>query len=318
MELKEQLDKIKSYWDEWITQWYIEFININVDKIDHSKKIKDKWTVPTSHLGNVTNDSSGRKVYYPAYKYFPEPYWGNIIGPSKLECVFLNINPGGGGENQLYGVEEIDIESEIQCIKEKFTNNKDFKYSNIVEEFSREMKYETTKWMLNKRIKWLNDIDGQKRISLENNLFFDLVPWHTPSKQDIQDYCISHSKQIFDQVLSPISSLGEHIEGRFKNKIIVRGSTILDLFNTKEFSEFIDRESIQQFVVVDKNIPLFKLSSLMTMFKLKDLPSTFYVFSGGASMMLPNPDYFVYDIKKSNEISKTLRDHFPEPTANSV
>lgn len=312
--LKNKLESIQKYWDEWINDWYLNFIKENKG----NSKILEKWDVPTEHLGNFVKDSSGNNTPYPAYKFLPEPYWGDIT-TDRIECIFLNINPGGGGENQLYGEEDIFIESEIQTMKEKFQNKVDYKYSDLIKDFSSDLKYDTTKWMLNKRITWLNNIDQgkNKRKSIENNLFFDLVPWHTPSKHDIQLYCTKHYNAILEHVLKPISHLGEDIKGIFEKKIIVRGSTILELFNQDDFSKIV--EDIKQYVIVDNNRPLFKFSSLLTTFKLEDLPSTFYVFSGGASMILPNPDYLVYNIGDVTTKCISLREFLtPQPTANSV
>lgn len=308
-------NKIKKYWNDWITDWYTQCV-INKPTID--KKIKDEWTIPTNTLGNKEN----------AYKYFPEPYWGNIDS-EVVNGIFLNINPGGGNENQVYDTEnisnptDIDGSSAIYNLKEEFSTKKDFRYSDLVSKLSEQNSYETTKWMLNKRVKWLNDLDGLNkgeenfRSKIENYLFFDLVPWHTPSKQDITDYCINHVEQIFKHVLTPIAELAQNVNNSaLKEKIIVRGSIILDLLNKDAFKQYIKTDSIKTYVVLDNNEPLNKFSSFLTCFQLKSSKSTFYVFSGGSSMMLPNPFYKIIGVTQQVE-SKTLKELF-QSTANNM
>jgi hypothetical protein len=282
------IEQIKKYWDEWITEWFKSCV---LSKPNSGDQIGE-WTIPMSTLGNKEN----------AYKYFPEPYWGNINTPN-LNGIFLNINPGGGNDLQIYDPNDINTaESDIDALKERFSREETFKYSAFVKELSENNEYVTTKWMLNKRVKWLNDMEGLKKGSdgfkakITDYLFFDLVPWHTPQKTDISDYCLTHAEQIYRHVLQPISSLAETVKGNLKNKIIVRGSTILDLFNKNEFKDYIDEQSISKWIILDSNKPLEKFSSLLTIFKLKDSNSKFYVFSGGASMFLPNPEYRTLEV----------------------
>ena len=294
---KKTITQIKTYWDEWISEWFKRCVLDKPKSVDQNIK---GWNIPISTLGNKEN----------AFKYLPEPYWGNIDTPH-LKGVFLNINPGGGNDFQIYAPEDVSntAEGDIDSLKEKFAKEETYKFSKLVRELSENNAYVTTKWMLNKRVKWLNDMDGLKkgqngyRTKIADYLFFDLVPWHTPQKQDISDYCLTHAEQIYKHVLLPISFLAETVEGNLKNKIIVRGSTILDLFNKDEFKEFLDEKSVSNWLVLNNNKPLQKLSSLLTIFKLKESETFFYVFSGGASMQLPNPDYMTLALGKLEQTS---------------
>jgi len=304
------IKQIKEYWDSWITDWFTRCV---LAKPNSGDKIKN-WNIPISTLGNKEN----------AYKYFPEPYWGNIDTPN-LKGVFLNINPGGGNDLQIYDPDDLNNtnESGIDKLKGEFANDETYKYSKLVRELSENIGYITTKWMFNKRVKWLNDMDGLKkgaegyRTNIADYLFFDLVPWHTPQKTDISDFCLTHAKQIYEHVLKPISRLAETVEGNFKDKIIVRGSTILDLFNKEKFKTYIDEKSISKWIILDSSKPLEKFSSLLTIFKLQDSKSEFYVFSGGASMFLPNPEYSTLAVGRIG--STTVKDIIQkQPTANSV
>jgi hypothetical protein len=296
------IEKIKKYWNEWITEWFKSCV---LAKPNSSDQIQG-WNIPISSLGNNEN----------AYRYFPEPYWGNIDTPN-LKGIFLNINPGGGNDFQIYAPNNLSStnESDIDDLKVKFASEETYKYSELVRELSENNAYVTTKWMLNKRVKWLNDIDRVKkgkdgfRTKIADYLFFDLVPWHTPQKSGISDYCLTHADLIYEHVLKPISSLAETVEGDLKDKIIVRGSTILDLFNKNEFKGYIDEQSISKWIILDSNKPLEKFSSLLTIFKLNGSNSKFYVFSGGASMFLPNPEYTTLAVGKieSTTVQKIIK-----------
>ena len=306
---KKPIEQIKMYWDNWITEWFKSCV---LNKPNSGDQIQE-WNIPISSLGNKEN----------AYKYFPEPYWGNI-DTLNLKGVFLNINPGGGNDLQIYDPDDLSNtnENNIHELKDKFASQETYKYSEFVRQLSENNEYVTTKWMFNKRVKWLNDMDGLKKgqegfsTKIADYLFFDLVPWHTPQKTDISDYCLNHAKKIYEHVLQPISSLAETVEGDLKNKIIVRGSTILDLFNKDEFKNYIDEKSISKWIILDTNKPLEKFSSLLTIFKLNNSNSQFYVFSGGASMFLPNPDYLALGVDRieSMYVKEIIK---KQPTANS-
>jgi len=283
--LKASQDKIRLFWDDWISEWYLHCIQGGLKSgISHIGK---HWKIPVTTLGNVEH----------AYKYLPEPYWGDIT-TGELKGIFLNINPGEGGKNQLFHANEPDLKNDTQELKRKFKWDGNYKYSDVVRDYSKQNQYGTTQWLINKRIKWLNDIDGGHRDSLENYLFFDLVPWHTPSKKGITEYCVSHAQQIIDDVLKPVSELAQFVNGALNGKIIIRGGVIHDLLNKKEFVRVVDKRSIRRFVILDHHYPFQKMSSLLVTFKLKSYDSSFYVFSGGASMILPNPEYDVYEIGK--------------------
>ena len=86
-------EEIKQYWNDWITKWYLECVKSN----ETPDKIKE-WDVPKDRLGNEEK----------AFRYFPEPYWGKIN--EELKGIFLNINPGTGGKEQLYGNSQIKNE----------------------------------------------------------------------------------------------------------------------------------------------------------------------------------------------------------------
>jgi hypothetical protein len=318
-------NKIKTYWDAWITEWYKKCVleeQLDRELEEKLGNVDNQWKIPQGSLGNVTTDIYGQKHYEPAYKYLPEPYWGNINAVNPLQCIFLNINPGAGGGSQLFG-SDVEIQEMSEFIRDnrKKFEQPNFEYSKLTEEYWNQPHHKTTEWMMNKRVKWLVNMDNaegdndQKINKWRNSLFFDLVPWHTPSKVDITQYCRENAEAIINHVLKPISRLGAEVNGRFENKIIVRGSTILEILNIDKFKDVINVASIKNYVILDGvgEKPLRKLSSLLTEFKLMHCPSTFYVFSGGASMMLPNPEYKVYSVgcyTNSFKEGVTLKDFF--------
>ena len=292
------LHEIKAYWDVWHREW-LKMCILTESQIDQKKKIEG-WKIPLGNLGNKENSC----------KYFPEPYWGNINAlanmQSNLHGVFLNINPGQGGDEQLFkenfkSKDEVnEVISELLNKKLEYINNERFFYSQIVSALSENTNYNTTKWMIEKRISWVKKIQEDNKIDLGNYLFFDLVPWHTPSKSDILDYTLENAEIIMERVLKQVSKLASEIQiGPLKNKVIVRGSLIIDVINNADMLQK-EIENIKNYVVIDNTKHLNKISSLITTFNLRNHVAKFFVFSGGASMLLPNPEYMVFGIDPTN------------------
>src|SRR4051794_31512443 len=75
-----ELNQFIQYWDDWHQHW----------KTNAGEPPKG-WGKAESKMGND----------FPTYRYFPEPYWGNpYVRKNQLEAVFLNLNPGEGGNCQ--------------------------------------------------------------------------------------------------------------------------------------------------------------------------------------------------------------------------
>ncbi len=274
------IDNYVKYWDDWHSEWFKEI------KSNSPAKIKE-WKVPYEKGGN---DS-------PICQYFPEPYWGIISQQTK--AIFLNINPAGGGKEQ--DVKEIgNVTSQLY---DAFTLSKE-KYSDTIKLLSNNDNryYLTTKWMQEKRVNWLNTIFGNTSLTVSDIFCADLIPWHTRTKSDIQNYITDDEniKQIIEQVINPLTNIAKSIDGVMKGKVIVRSSMLLDILNS-ECGKKIKPTNVEEFVVVDKGDNSFtKFNSYLTVLEIEE--TKFYIFSGGSSMALPSSTYNVFTVNAKNGI----------------
>lgn len=276
-----EIEKYVKYWDEWHNEWFNGF------KSNCPIKIKE-WKVPYEKGGNDC----------PICQYFPEPFWGIISQQTK--AIFLNINPAGGGKEQdIKGIGNITSQ-----LYDAFVLSKE-KYSDTIKLLSNSDNryYLTTKWMQEKRVNWLNTIFGNTSLTVSDIFCADLIPWHTRTKSDIQNYIqdLENIKQIIEQVINPLTKIAQSIEGVMKGKVIVRSSMLLDILNS-ENGKKIKPNSFGEFVVIDKGNKCFsKFNSYLTVLEIEK--TKFYIFSGGSSMALPNSTYFVMPINnKSNKV----------------
>lgn len=264
-------DYIK-YWDDWHCDW-----NSNI--INNPEKIKNDWIVPKE------NDNNGIQIKF----YFPEPYWGNPCS-EKLDAIFLNINPGKGGEKQNINYTDKDL-------FQPFKNYN--KYSPTVADLCKFSDYETTKWMFKWRIKWLRKLLKDDTINVSNILCADLIPWHTKTKSDIKDYAVKNEtpKNIINFVINPLSSIAQSqsIRKEMRGKVIVRSSLILDVLNefVKQKNE-IKIDNIEEYVVIDKSSKFAKFNSYLTIFEINK--TIFFIFSGGSNSALPDTEYIVLPV----------------------
>jgi hypothetical protein len=281
-----EIEKYIKYWDDWHSEWFKEI------KSNNPAKIKE-WKVPYEKGGNAN----------PICQYFPEPYWGIISQQTK--AIFLNINPAGGGEEQ--DIKEIgNVTSQLY---DAYILSKE-KYSDTIKLLSNNDNryYLTTKWMQEKRVNWLNTIFGNTSLTVSDIFCADLIPWHTRSKSDIQNYIqdIENIKQIIEQVINPLANIAQSIDGVMKGKVIVRSGMLLDILNSESGKE-IKTTNIEEFVVIDKGSKCFsKFNSYLTVLEIEKVK--FYVFSGGSSMALPNSTYLVKPINNKSNKDLTLKE----------
>ena len=160
---KQALKDFIGYWDEWHKEWY-SYINTKASK----SKINE-WPIPQGNGGNGNSIAN----------YFPEPYWGNPF-PEKLTAVFLNLNPGLGGDGQ----DALSPNIANSPLYESYHRNGNV-YSKTVSDLIGDTNYVTTDWFIRRRVNWLNKlIECLGRIpilplrTIENILCADLVPWH--------------------------------------------------------------------------------------------------------------------------------------------
>ncbi|MEI7597350.1 MAG: hypothetical protein WCK02_16495 [Bacteroidota bacterium] len=280
------IENYVEYWDDWHSEWFTKI------KSNNPKDIKG-WNVPYEKGGNENQ----------ICKYFPEPFWGCITNDTK--AVFLNINPGGGGIEQ----DITEIGNVTSQLYDTFTLSKE-KYSETIKVLSDKENryYPTTKWMQEKRVNWLNKILGNSSLIVSDIFCADLIPWHTKTKSDIQNYIQDNKniKQIIEQVINPLANIAQSIDGVMKGKVIVRSGMLLDILNSESGKE-IKSNNVEEFVVIDKVKKSFsKFNSYLTVLEIEG--TKFFVFSGGSSMALPNSTYFVLPINNKNDKVLTLKE----------
>ena len=273
-----ELNKYKNYWNEWHSKWHHSLTDITIKDICG-------WTIP--------KDNGGNKC--PIREYFPEPYWGNISN-AQLKCVFLNINPGEGGDDQ-------NIRSNsISKLKDIF-NSTNKVYSDTVLKLCEDRYYKTTKWMYEKRIFWLQNLFADKTIDVSQTLLGDLIPWHTKSKGDIAKYIHNdkNSDLITKNVILPLAKISNQIDGALQNIVIVRSSLFLDILNSNSAIQSLITNH-KEYVVIDRTDKFPKLNSFLSIIEIEN--TNFLIFSGGASMLLPDLNYDVVPIGQVTQSTK--------------
>ena len=329
-----EIDKFFKNWDDWHANWFNQLNSIEIPKIND-------WKLPCDKKGNHQFGNQDNFIY----KYFPEPFL-HKGDKSKIKYLFLNINPGGGGDIQ-------DFDKRLESELFKSYNNK--LYSETIKEFLITDKVngkpnKTAAWY-NKRQNWAESIYGKDYVHDGSVLCTDLIPWHTKKESDAIDYITENQNVIFKSVIEPLMEIALEIENP---KIIVRGVAFFNLINawlksindrlnrviehdtiinsevkkikSKEILEkFIDKrtkekKNIKQYIVIDAEEKFFdKFNSYLAEYNFshKNKVVTFYVFSGGANMDLPNADYIVKSIFLDSE-SLTLKDFLNDSSHNRV
>ncbi len=171
----------------------------------------DNWAIPIGKYGNM----------YEVREYMPEPYWGwTPNNKNKLKAVFLNLNPGEGGDDQ----RPVSASPYIATAR--------INYQSMVDLYSKNDIYETTKWFQRKRADWLSNIFPIKFKGTKANeiLCGDLIPWHTPTYNSATaSYTKLVHHLIDDHVIHPLSQLSK--EAELRNTIIGKGAHIEQLLS---------------------------------------------------------------------------------------
>jgi hypothetical protein len=247
----EQCPALKSfieYWDEWHKEWYALALKLTPS----TSPFIDCWEFPT-----------------PIWRFFPEPYWGNPYA-DKLVAVFLNINPGAGGEDQdIFHIPEKDP------IKTYTANSR--VYSRTVEILSADNDYKTTDYFRSRRVDWLKKLlECLKRptmpdLSVQNIFCADLIPWHSPTVDSfVTNYIDKHRICIVNKIIDPIAALSQCAE--LKGLVFAKGA-VIELLLIKLVGDPIDR-----YYNGDYRISIFEYKE-----------AKIIVLIGGQGMRLPNP-----------------------------
>ena len=189
-----------NFWDYWDS-----FIRNYLQSLPSTICVNG-WPVP---LGNYGNQN-------PSKDYLPEPYWGwTPDNDSELKAVFLNLNPGEGGNYQMPN-------SNSAYIKQAHIS-----YRSMVKTYSMQPTYATTAWFQRKRADWLSDLFPNKfpNTKVSEILCADLIPWHTPSyNAQTASYTASVKSQIITNVIAPLCQISS--QALLKNVIIGKGAHI--------------------------------------------------------------------------------------------
>lgn len=239
--LKQYID----YWNDWHKMWYASASS----KSPLQQPIKN-WPIP---VGNGGNQNA-------IWRYFPEPYWGNP-NPTALSAVFLNLNPGQGGDNQDVTISSIDpIATYIA---------KHHVYGDTIDILVNNPNYPTTGWFNKKRVNWVNTLTKGNNITIRNIIAGELVPWHTKNINEIKKYTAANLKLIESHCLKPIADISQCAS--LKGVVFAKGAEIRNLL-TNVATKKGQYSSINKF-----SIDVFDCYGAI-----------FIVFVGGRTMDLPN------------------------------
>lgn len=282
------LNEFKDYWDEWHKEWSKKVLNRS---LNDNSRIKG-WPVPSFNV-KVNNDNV--KIC----NLFPEPYWG--ADEDQLRGIFLSINPGK--PQDYHNI----VKNDGQYFREGIS------YRNTIQNIALNNKTNSTvKWMMT-RLKWLRKLTDCEDINLANTLMTDLVPWHTEKKSEIQKYLedVSVQQKIIDNVLIPIIEMSQTLNNSLKGKIIVRGSSLLnilnDLVNIKpsDGRDLLTYDKSFTYTVLREEKGFLRFASLLTIVSIAN--AVFFIFSGGPNMNLPDLDCKVYPVDPNNIISGDMK-----------
>jgi hypothetical protein len=256
------------YWDNWHREWYTNSLTTP----PNLAPIKE-WITPIDKGGNES----------PMWQYFPEPYWGNPYA-EELVSVFLNLNPGGGGDCQ----DVLSINKPSSILYNTYGTNKF--YSKTIEQLSRNLCYTTTNWFDRKRSNWINKLmngnnNSENKYSVANILCADLIPWHTHTvNSTINKYIENNKKCILYYVIKPITSISQ--QATLKGLVFARGK------NTKKMLASLNIKQTKQYKNGKFEINLFNYNNAVIL-----------VFVGGQGMYLPNPDDKKYSSDSNVKLS---------------
>jgi hypothetical protein len=243
------------------TKEYIEFIEQFVNgwykiAMQHNKQF-NQWK-------SFFSDKPYSFLNILPYRYFPEPYIGNPTS-KKLKAVFINLNPGTGGDMQdIYGSDPLNIlhifrenqfsyqksiDAFIKSNEEFFLNNKTFKSDKPLIPQLKKYKisnkeaptlHDTYAWWYDNRLLWLKELQGLANApSLNDILGLELTPWHSTNFAEMGN--TFREETIWKFVLKPCIEFSKKLEeGVFmkdnKSIVIVKGSVLKDILSQKNLT----------------------------------------------------------------------------------
>jgi hypothetical protein len=248
------------YWDEWHKEWYTT-ASLKPPLLTPIKC----WPIPTENRDNKDE----------IWRCFPEPYWGNPY-PTELTAVFLNLNPGGGGDDQDI---KISTKDPIAIYKAKYQV-----YSDTCDILINNPCYATTDWFIKKRVHWLNCLLFHLKIgndkTIRNIIAGELVPWHTKNVSEIKKYINMNINLIKTNCIKPLAEISKC--ATLKDVVFCRGAEIVHALNG------VTNEIVCYTSTTKLRIHIFELHAVV-----------FIIFVGGRNMDLPNPSNKYISLKSS-------------------
>lgn len=262
MERKEYVE----YWNQWMKKWN-DFVNR--DEKDRTT-LFEEWPL-LNHFGSKKEGLTKEE----AWKFFPEPYWGNPLS-NNLKGVFINFNPGEG-----------DFFQHWNKHKDHKLGNKIWQYfpsSNYYKTISKlylDAVYPTTKWMKNKRERFIKGVYTHLGKSSDGEyVMLELCPWHTKSvTKEVYQYIEDNIEQIDNYIIKFAEACSMETNGYFKNIVITKG---LDKDRVERYLKRFNFVN-QEFITKGSNGELLKREWAIDIFKLKNSDVYFFNFKNSSN-----------------------------------
>lgn len=186
----------------------------------------------------------------------------------------VNYNPASGGEQQHRNSKNItSITNYSDYVQQQIIDYIDFKNNS---KQVRPSQYETTNWHFNNRACKLAKLNSesatQVNSSIKNYLGIDLVPWHTKNVDSLNGYLECNFESIQKWSLNFAMEASKNINGKFKNKVIVRTNlkTFKELFKNEFNNELFtegecektqksNNDNYQEIIINGSKVTLFLL-----------------------------------------------------------
>ncbi len=289
-EVKITKQHFREYWDEWHKKWYSEF---TTEKVNEPIKIID-WSVPKTKKGKVI--LGGGSVSMKTQLYFPEPYYCRNIDKD-IHAIFLSINPGSGGEEQL-----VEKKKHTKLYKAYLKNKKS--YNLTLEYLLGHLGEKSTglqKFFCHREEFARDLLVGENNDQEINILNADLVPWHTANQSDIASYIDREALNVKEFILKPIMNIAQNMPSALKNKILVRGVSFRNLFD--KLFDASEIKDIQYYAIAESekaeskttSVILKPYSKFLTIVILRN-EVQFFIFTGGQGMNFPSLEKIAYPI----------------------
>jgi hypothetical protein len=320
--MKNILEEFVAFWDEWHREWH------QLICCDGLRNLNRKWTdeISKNNKGKKIIDLLNEDIKLTMVKglplirekfndihsaeVIPEPYWGKIDVNKNLSSIFININPflRPDASNKLYNI----------VFKDGYDS-----FSTYVSS-DNDVAKQTTQWLKQKRGVWFYNLQNKNNLKIKNKtkyndlnidqlLSCDIVPWHTPKKNNLSRYLKQESviKFISEHQIDRIAQLAKEkidTESPLHNKVIVRSSVFIDYINTHKLIREKFDKNIDYFVIQSTRNIAKKFSSYLTIVKHIEHQTRFYIFTDGVSMELPDVNYMVHQLDREEWSVCTLRD----------